>query len=441
MYLRFVRFKDLSQWDVKRFWDNLNVLFSNSVRLKDILSPHFEPVSKEEMLNKQWHNISKINFSGKLFLRDVLEAKTFKGNLNKIDSNTLIYSKINIKHGCIYFHPDNTEPFGVSSEYPAYKIDASKVSGAYLVKVMQSQYFKTLLNKKTSGISKSRVKPDEFLSIIIPLPPLKKQQALIKAYNDKILKAETFEKQATKIENDIDIFLNNELGLNANRNKDTLSTDFHYMHFIRFKDIERWDGKQEENISGFYKLLPLGKLCLRMATGTTPPTSKKEFFNGNIKFYTPADITDKMYLENSERYISEKAITEKKARTFHKGDLLFVGIGSTVGKVGIVNDDIVSANQQITGITLDRSLIMPEYAFCYMNSNKAITTAEQSKSTLPIINQEKISRIPIPIPPLSIQKKIVEHILSEAKKKKQLKQQAEALRKKALEEFEKEVFE
>ena len=118
-----------------------------------------------------------------------------------------------------------------------------------------------------------------------------------------------------------------------------------------------------------------------------------------------------------------------------------MGIGSTVGKVGIVKDSVVSSNQQITGFTLDTEMILREYAFYFMSYNKNITTKEQTKTTLPIVNQSKIINIPIPLPPIKTQKSIVEYINKQKDQIKQLKHQSETLRKAALVEFENEIFE
>ena len=150
-FINFISYKALSLWDVKRYVQN-QISFHNSVKLKDVLAPFVEPISKEEILSNNWQIISKINFAGKLYLRDKGETNTFKGNLNKVDSDSLIYSKINVRHGCIYYHPINAIPFAVSSEYPVYKIDSSKVLGDYLVMVIQSNDFKSILNKKATGI-------------------------------------------------------------------------------------------------------------------------------------------------------------------------------------------------------------------------------------------------------------------------------------------------
>ena len=95
---------------------------------------------------------------------------------------------------------------------------------------------------------------------------------------------------------------------------------------------------------------------------------------------------------------------------FHKNDLLFVGIGSTVGKIGIVSDEIVSSNQQITGFTIDENMLDVQYLYYYLKFNKDISIADQSKTTLPIVNQEKIKQIPIVVPSVELQRKIVNEI-------------------------------
>ena len=165
------------------------------------------------MLNNKWSIIAKINFSGKLFLRDADETKTFKGNVHKVDGETLIYSKINVRHGCVYYHPKGAIPFGVSSEYPAYKINQKRVNGDFLVLLLQSQYFKDALSAGTSGISKARVKPNVFLDIQIPLPSLEEQNKIVAAYNTTIAQADNLSQQAGEISNHIEQYWLISLGV------------------------------------------------------------------------------------------------------------------------------------------------------------------------------------------------------------------------------------
>ena len=244
-------------------------------------------------------------------------------------------------------------------------------------------------------------------------------------------------KECQEIDLSILRYFNKSVGLKqSTRQVKLLST-------MRYADISnRWDPFAVTNgLSANVPICPLSSFITDIATGTTPPTSKKEYFNGNIKFYTPSDISGRLYLANSERTLTKKAIEDKKARVFHKGDILFVGIGSTVGKVGIVNDEMVSSNQQITGMTLNNKEIYPEYAFYYLHYHKELTTAEHSKTTLPIVNQEKIANIPIPVPAMAQQIEMVEHMNEMRNKIGTLYRSSIKSRIKALKNFETQIFE
>ena len=59
----------------------------------------------------------------------------------------------------------------------------------------------------------------------------------------------------------------------------------------------------------------------------------------------------------------------------------------------------------------------------------------------PNINSQQYMDSPVILPPIDVQYAIVEHITKQKLKIKQLKQQAEKLRKESLVEFEKEIFE
>lgn len=439
-YLHFIKYLHFHRWDVKAYAFQ-HKAFDNAVLLRDILTPYDIPLAKNEMLNNKWSIIAKINFSGKLFLRDSEETKTFKGNVHKVDGETLIYSKINVRHGCVYYHPKGAIPFGVSSEYPAYKINQERVNGDFLVLLLQSQYFKDALSAGTSGISKARVKPSVFLDIQIPLPSLEEQNKIVTAYNTTITQADNYVQQADDINDQIEAYLKDTLGIGTQASSISVSP-YRFMSIYHYRDItNRWDiNNVRATYNGKYQFKMMADIILRMSTGTTPPTHNKEYFNGDIDFYTPADINGSMYLEDAERHISQSAIKDNKARLFHKGDLLFVGIGSTVGKVGLVEKETVSSNQQITGITFNTQKVLPEYGFAYMHYFKEYTTADQSKTTLPIVNQEKIAQIPIPLPPLAIQNEIVNHITALRAEQKNLQQQASDLRIQATQQFEQTIF-
>lgn len=477
-YLKFVRFRELDNWSA-RYMINRQVLFNHKFQLNKLSSF----LAKGGTIttiddNGKYKRITVKTKNGGVCLRDIVTGKNIGTKKQWLVSEGLfIISKIDARNGAMGIIPKELNGAIVTNDFPVFNIDKDSIVPQYLLLVTTTERFVEFVQKCSSGTTnRQRVDVNDFLDVKIPLPTLSEQQALVEAYNSKIKAAEEKERRADQLNNEIEDYLLSELGIklkgtysqnlpessvcaepqveycinpaSSAMKKDTyhwgdeIKKEYRWLKFVRFKDVDRWDCYNAENkLKSIFGIVRLGELITSISTGTTPPTSIKTYFDGNVKFYTPADISDEMYLSASERYISDLAIKDNKARVFHRGDVLFVGIGSTVGKVGVVNDDIVSSNQQITGFSLKTSLVIPEYVFCFMNYNKHITTAEKTKSTLPIVNQEKIINIPIPIPPLEIQNAIVKHITELKEQIKQLKQEAKELRENALVEFEKEIFE
>jgi len=436
-YIKFIDFKDFRLWDVKRYYKQYDLQFDNQVTLQDILTPYKKNVSKEEMIKNKWQIISKVTQQGVLFLRDFEEIHTYKGGLKLVPDNAIIYSKIGARYGSIYYHEKGKNPFGVSSEYPAYTFDDTRISGMFLNRLLRSEAFLKLLEQKTTGITRSRVREDEFLSLQIPLPPLSEQEKIIQKYFEKINQAKELEKEAQNIEQEIEEYFLAELGIEKTEKRKRKKD----LQFVEFKDLKRWDGIKELKLNSHFKVENIGKYITTISTGTTPPTNKQEYFNnGNINFYTPSDIGHLMYLTKAERKITELAIKDKKARVFQKGTLLFVGIGSTVGKIGIIADEYATSNQQITGFMVNQQFLLKEYVYYYFDCFKQITTKEQTKATLPIVNQNKILNIPIPLPPIAKQQEIVNVIQTKKEHLQNLKNQAKALKHQVETEFEQTVF-
>jgi restriction modification system DNA specificity domain protein len=435
--LKFVELRELGFWDTKRYLNISDKKFKNNITLSDVLIPYKKKISKREMIEKKYAIISKINFGGELFLRDLNNIENYKGDIYLVPDNSIIYSKINVKHGCIFYNDKGNTPFGVSSEYPIFTFDNTIVSGKFLQKLLRTQEFKKLLDTKATGISKARVKQADFLATRVPLPPLSEQEAIVKNYYDKITQATTYEQQAETLEKNIENYLFESLGIEELDKRKKIG-----LNIIESKRMERWDIPflmGESSLKSKYSIHRMGEYIVEIATGTTPPTSRKEYFRGDINFYTPSDINNKILL-NADRKVSLLAVKDKKVRVFKKNTLLFVGIGSTVGKVGIIGNEFATSNQQITGFNVDENMLLTEYVYYYFTYFKNVTTKEQTKATLPIVNQEKIMNILIPIPPKETQQAIINQIDTYKNEIKILRERATLLKQQAEQEFEQTIF-
>ena len=438
-YLHFVNFTHFNRWDVKSYQFQ-QIKFNNTVLLSDILIPYNIPISKSEILLNNWSIISKINFAGKLYLREKESAELIKGNLHLVDGDTLIYSKINVRHGCVYFHSANSTPFGVSSEYPAYKLNPQKVTGDYLVLILRSSYFKNALSAKTSGIAKARVKPTEFLSIEIPLPSLTEQKNIVDAYNFAISQANHYAQEADNIDEQIENYLQNKLGFAQVLITQKQTTIGKFIKLFHLKNITRWDVYNSKNnsYSGLYS-----NQLLRDILISTPKYGagyKAEKKQRDVRYIRITDINEDGSLNNDFASVPKF----DKQYLLKQNDFLIARTGNTVGKTFLYDDSMGQAIYAgyLIKFELDTNKVNPQYLLAYTKSSayKQWIKNNMRISAQPNINSKQYEESPIVLPPLDIQNEIVEHIAALRTEQKDLRQKALILRQQATQQFEQTVF-
>lgn len=441
-YLHFVTLRSLVNWSVAYLIKN-NTLSSNfpMVSIGTFLTRNKTAIDVKN--NVIYKRVTIKTNGGGVCLRDQKSGKDI-GTKKQfvVKEGQFIVSKIDARNGAFGVVPPEANNAIITGNFWTFDVNTKIILPQYLALFTATKEFMLFAEKASNGTTNRHYLQEPlFLSQQIPLPSLEEQNKIVAAYNATIAQADNLSQQAGDINDQIETYLKEILGIGAQLSSIS-DGPYRFMRIHQYRDIvNRWDiNNIREAYKGKYPFVNMADIILKMSTGTTPPTHNKEYFNGDIDFYTPADINGSMYLEDAERHISQSAIKDNKARLFHKGDLLFVGIGSTVGKVGLVEKETVSSNQQITGITFNTQKVLPEYGFAYMHYFKEYTTADQSKTTLPIVNQEKIAQIPIPLPPIAIQNEIVEHISALRAKQKHLQQQASDLRTQAQQQFEQTIF-
>ena len=146
------------------------------------------------------------------------------------------------------------------------------------------------------------------------------------------------------------------------------------------------------------KLLEVGDIV----TGSTPKTSKQEYYNGNYLFVSPKDIRDNRYVSKTETTLSEEGLNT--GRIIEVNSVMFVCIGSTIGKVAQASKRCIT-NQQINTIipfdTHDSDFVYSMLE--YQSKRIKLLAATQA---VPIINKSTFSKYTVLIPSLSEQTKI-----------------------------------
>ena len=141
-------------------------------------------------------------------------------------------------------------------------------------------------------------------------------------------------------------------------------------------------------------------------TGGTPPADGEDYFDDEgINWYTPGDFNEALRLGKASKKVGREAVALGVVRSFPPGCVLLVGIGATLGKVGLAEREC-SANQQINIIAPDAS-VDARFLASFLSSCTTQIRLLSHASTLGIINQERTKQVSCVLPPLDEQRAIV----------------------------------
>jgi len=156
-------------------------------------------------------------------------------------------------------------------------------------------------------------------------------------------------------------------------------------------------------------------LTNKVKTGTTPSSIGPDYFtDGTVDWFNPSDFNyDSIELVESKRKIHEFFFEESYLSKYPKFSVLIVGIGATLGKVGVSNSDSFS-NQQINAI-YPTEKFSSEFLAYVLTSLVEVLKVYSNATTLGIMNQEKTKNFSIPYPDVEVQNQIVLKIKEIAK--------------------------
>ena len=142
-------------------------------------------------------------------------------------------------------------------------------------------------------------------------------------------------------------------------------------------------------------------------TGGTPASSRAEYFDGNIPFIGPGQIAPNGSMLPAAKFVSQLGSLESSVAEVD--NILMVCIGGSIGKCAKAAY-VTAFNQQINSI--HPVLLSSEYLLCAMSSVDFVNLviSASTGSATPIINKGKWDLLPIPLPPLPEQHRIVTRV-------------------------------
>ena len=139
-------------------------------------------------------------------------------------------------------------------------------------------------------------------------------------------------------------------------------------------------------------------------SGGTPLVSNKAFWNGNLPWYSSGELND-LYTSPPERHVSLLGIESSNAKLFPEGSLL-IGMYDTAALKMSILDRAGAFNQAIAGVRPNERIDLV-FVLHAINAIRESVLGQRRGVRQKNLSLGKIREIPIPVPPLAEQQRIV----------------------------------
>lgn len=283
--------------------------------------------------------------------------------------NDIIVNKIWARNGSVSVVDKDTHGCSASPEYPIYEIDQTKLYPRYFYWFTKSPVLWDqcdLLSKGTSG--QNRLKPEEFLNVEIPLPPLDHQVSISNSL-DRI--------QASLSERQEQI--------------DAIERETRAMLLNAFHDMV--DGADQRPLS---EVAPLNRRPVEVEPDVEYPELGARSFGRGL-FHKPA--------------LLGSSITWQKLFRIHEGDLVFSNIKAWEGAFGVAGkaDHMRVGSHRYLTCTPDTRLVTSNFLLFYLQTAEGLQrigkaspgSADRNRT----LGQKRLEAIKVPVAPLTAQRK------------------------------------
>ena len=149
----------------------------------------------------------------------------------------------------------------------------------------------------------------------------------------------------------------------------------------------------------------LGEVCT-IVSGSTPKTSVTSYWDGNIKWITPAELNeDTFYIMDSVRHITEEG-KEKTGLSYLPTGTVILSSRAPIGKTAIAGCEMC-CNQGFKNLICSDA-IYNEYLYFFLKSKTDYLNSLGRGATFKEISKSIVESIEIPLPEVNQQKEIAE---------------------------------
>ncbi|KCZ70586.1 restriction endonuclease S subunit [Candidatus Methanoperedens nitroreducens] len=183
--------------------------------------------------------------------------------------------------------------------------------------------------------------------------------------------------------------------------------------------------KQKNKLPEGWHVYKMENVC-DLKTGGTPSKSHPEYFGGNIKWIVSGDV-NKEFIYDVDGRITELGLKNSNARILTKDSVLIAlnGQGKTRGTVAVLKTEAACNQSIVAFIPKKRDQLDYTFLFYYLKSGYQKLrnlTGDNERSGL---SMRILRPLPVVVPPIDTQKKIVDKIEKQMAQIEMIKKEAE----------------
>ena len=294
------------------------------------------------------------------------------GSIIQFDTENVLYSKLRPNLNKVVL--PQKDGFSTSELLPL-RPDASVLNRDYLAVFLRSDSFVTWAVSKTAGAKMPRLGTKDLMNAEIPVPTIEQQKTIAEKFKKLEQLISLRKQQITKLDELVKAQFVEMFGNPKDNKKEWNRVPLKKVAEVRGR--VGWKGYKKEDLQ------ESGPLVL----GATHLTE-----NGNIDLSSPVYLSRDKYEESPEIML-------------HRNDLVFTQRGNTIGKVGLVKEEIGEATINPCVLILRPTNIHPIYLDVYfiMDEVKKDMWRLNAGSAQPMITQKGISEYLLMLPPIELQ--------------------------------------
>ena len=183
-----------------------------------------------------------------------------------------------------------------------------------------------------------------------------------------------------------------------------------------------------------FKRVELNSVILSLAGGATPRRSDESQYaeaQSGVHFLRIQNVTEHGLNLSDVKFVTHDTHNNLLERSQLKLDDVLMTITGRIGSTSVVNQEVLPANinQHIVQIRPDKSQIEPKYLADYLNSNigRAFSNRGVTGTTRVALDYSAVSSIPLLLPPIETQTKLVAELETAREFRRSKLAQADAL--------------